>query len=241
MKKLLLVALLLCGVTATSFAQLVQSTTTVTERTYGKQKKELGKIRYQGEVNIGFATGGKLNMEVEGIKEKIGTDFSRPFLETVHGVRVGDYLFAGVGVGLQHAYGKFMNDERLDFDEDEVPNWNTTMMPIFLNLKGYYPVTKHFAPYISLSLGATTTLGSDLSFTDSYFDSGYSEWIDTKLKGGFYCDFGVGFTARKFNFGFGLMHQGMKFTEEVADNYDNEHYEAKMSVTSFYVKLGLKF
>ncbi len=232
MKKLLLVALLLCGVTATSFAQLVQSTTTVTERTYGKQKKELGKIRYQGEVNIGFATGGKLNAELEGMKEKVGTDFSRPFLETIHGVRVGDYLFAGVGVGLQYAYGKYVNDERIDFDDEELPNWNTAMMPIFLNLKGYYPVTKNFAPYISLSLGATTILGSDFNITEtSIYD------IESKHKGGFYCDFGVGFTARKFNFGFGLMHQGMKFEMNDYDEYMN----IKMSVTSFYVKLGLKF
>ncbi len=234
MKKLLLVALLMCGVTATSFAQLVQSTTSVTERTYEKQKKELGKIRYQGELNLGFATGGKLK---DDAGEKIETNLSRPLLETIHGVRVGDYLFAGVGLGVQYAYGDWVTGADAENFSDYMPSWNTAMMPIFLNLKGYYPVTKNFAPYISLSLGATAILASDLSITESYYD----ESVETKLKGGFYCDFGVGFTARKFNFGFGMMHQGLKITGDYADNYDSEHLESKWSNTSFYVKIGLKF
>ncbi len=236
MKKLLLVALLVCGVTATSFAQLVQSTTTVTERTYGKQKKELGKIRYQGELNIGFATGGKLKNNL--VNETADTNFSRPFLETVHGVRVGDYLFAGMGLGVQYAYGDYLTGVQVE-NYDSVPSWNTAMMPIFLNLKGYYPVSERFAPYISLSLGATAVLASDLN--ESFYSTEWGESYESKLKGGFYCDFGVGFTARKFNFGFGLMHQSLKGSENYDDAYDSEHYEAKLSCTSFYVKVGLKF
>ena len=235
MKKLVLVALLLCGVTATSFAQ-----------------QSNWKARYQGELNLGFATGGKLKMEVGGQIEKFATNFSRPLLETVHGVRVGDYLFGGIGLGVQYAYG----DQTEGVDNSL--KWNTAMMPLFLNLKGYYPVSDNFAPYISLSLGGTAVLASDVNVSESTSVSrpgnenlGIDQYhrnssSETKLKGGFYCDFGVGFTARKFNFGLGLMHQAMKLTQEEWD-YNNrtgsssDSAEAKMSVTSFYVKVGLKF
>ncbi len=234
MKKLFLMMLLVCGATATSFAQSDWD------------------VSYQGELNVGYATGGKLKMEFEGESEKMKTDFSRPLLETIHGVRVGDYLFGGVGVGVQYAYGV------LSKEAEESAKWNTAMMPIFLNLKGYYPVTKNFAPYISLSLGATTVLASDANTSESNSGSrpghdglgidkyNWSNSSETKLKGGFYCDFGVGFTARKFNFGLGLMHQGMKLTQK-KEQYNNwtgvneDSTETKMSITSFYVKLGLKF
>ena len=234
MKKLVLVALLLCGVTATSFAQLVQSTTTVTERTYGKQKKELGKIRYQGELNLGFATGGKVKgTDAEGFQGEFETNFSRPFIETIHGVRVGDYLFAGLGLGLQYAYGDMVTGSgTADLDPVDFPAWGTALMPIFVNLKGYYPVSDNFAPYLSLSLGASAVLASDLNMSYSY--------VEAKLKGGFYCDFGVGINYKKLNFGLGLMHQAIKYTGEYS-SYGTEAEAAKMKVTSFYVKVGLKF
>ncbi len=234
MKKLFLLMLLICGVTATSFAQ------------------SDWKVRYQGELNLGYATGGKLKMDFNGQNEKVKTNFSRPLLETIHGVRVGDYLFGGLGVGVQYAYGD------LNKEVEESANWNTALMPIFFNLKGYYPVTKHFAPYISLSLGATSVLASDMNESKSTSGSrpgheglgidkyNWSNSSETKLKGGFYCDFGIGFTARKFNFGLGLMHQGLKLTQK-SEQYNNrtgvdsDSSKTKMSVTSFYAKVGLKF
>lgn len=231
MKKLFLLTLLICGVTATSFAQNDWS------------------IRYQGELNVGFATGGKLKND---LGEKVKTNFSRPTLETVHGVRVGDYLFGGLGVGLQYAYGDFITGSDAQGFGPGMPQWNTLLMPIFLNLKGYYPVMDDLAPYISLSLGGSAVLASDFNVNYSERHTSplqggydYTESVDVKHKGGFYCDFGVGLNYKRLNFGLGMMHQAMKIEGATGSvgrgGPRSETYDLKVKNTSFYVKVGLNF
>lgn len=222
MKKLFM--LIACGLLAAPAATFAQKTV-VTEINREKkyETKEL-KVWYQGELNIGFATGGKLKDE-DGDKYK--TDYSRPLLETVHGVRITKYGFVGLGIGAQYAFGK------MDPDYEDSDNWNTLMLPVFLNLKGYYPVSENFAPYISVSLGSSICAASD------YNDSGssrYGSW-ENKLKGGFYGEYGIGFNYKKLNFAFGLQSQTLK-TEYTYDG-DTESYKDK--INSFFVKIGLKF
>lgn len=225
MKKLCIAALaLVCGLVPAR-AQLITSTTSISEQTIEKREKKPSSVmvRYQGELNFGYATGGKLKWENGG---KTKTDFSRPFIETVHGVRITDYAFAGVGFGIQYAYGD------INKDSEDSDSWDALMIPIFLNLKGSYPVTKDFAPYISLSFGGSICATS--SFDDSGEDYGYWE---TKLKGGYYGEYGVGFTYKKFNFGLGLQHYALK----LCDTYEGTTEESKAKINSFYVKLGFKF
>lgn len=194
------------------------------EKTY-KTSTHSVDIWYQGELNVGFATGGKLTWKDGGDSEK--TNYSRPFISTIHGARITQYGFVGLGVGVQYAYGK------MDPEYDDTSNWETLMIPVFLNLKGYYPVTEELAPYISISLG------SSICATSSYggSSSGYGSSWKTKLKGGFYGEYGIGLNYRQFNFGLGLQHQSMKFSE----TYDGRTDDEKASVNSFFVKVGLKF
>ncbi len=236
MKKLCMLATaFVLGTASTAFAQLITSTTTVSERTIAQEKKEfrLDRPRYQGELNIGYATGGKLNIgggdlggDFEG---KIKTDFSRPMIETVHGVRINQYAFAGVGFGAHYAYGNMLDSEYEASLDGEAGKWNTMLIPLFLNLKGYYPVTDTFAPYLSLSFGTSFCVCSDLDQSESGYES--------KLKGGYYGEYGLGFNYKKLNFGFGLVHQGMKVTETDGGSSD----DVKMKVNSFYLKIGLNF
>ena len=107
------------------------------------------------------------------------------------------------------------------------------MLPVFLNLKGYYPVSENFAPYISVSLGSSICAASD--YNDSGSDR-YGSW-ENKLKGGFYGEYGIGFNYKKLNFAFGLQSQTLK-TEYTYDG-DTESYKDK--INSFFVKIGLKF
>ncbi len=220
MKKLILTAIALSAIFVTNVnAQIVRGSSSVSTISSSQKNPTIKTgVRYQGELNFGYATGGKLNYE-EGDSEK--TNFSRPFIETIHGVRMlNDYLFVGVGVGVQYAYGD-LND-----DPEYSQSWDTMAIPIFVNVKGYYPLGGNFAPYLSLSMGSSIFAMSSL--TDAYYEE--------KLKGGFYTAFGAGFTFRKLNVGFGLMHQGMK----LVDTSDDEEY-FKGSVNSFYVQLGFKF
>ncbi len=236
MKKILLGVLLMCGVTVSSFAQ-------------GNWA-----VSYQGELNVGYAISGKLKNDAG---EAIKTNFSRPFVETIHGVRIGDYLYAGVGVSVQYAYGNWVTgDDSIQFASYTSDlKWNTLNLPIFLNLKGYYPVSDDFQPYVSVSLGGSMILSSDLNVSASEEHRSpqqggfhYYETVDLKHKGGFYYDFGLGFNYKKLNFGFGLMHQTMKIKGEYSEDwvsnskYDySESEQATWKVNSFYVKVGLKF
>lgn len=197
MKKLFLLALLVCGVSATSFAQLVESTTIVDERVYQRNKTEYP--RYEGEVNVGYAIGGSLDFDYEGMSFDNDYKAGSPFFETIHGARINKYFFVGGGVGV-----RYMSDPEVAW------------LPIFANAKGYYPVSKDFAPYLSLSLGTAPGLNYDF-------------WS-------FYCNFGLGFNYKKFNFGLGIMHQSWKESDVV---YYGD--SVKFKPTSFYLKVGLKF
>ena len=93
MKKLIVLtvaALALLCITDAS-AQIVRGSSSVSSLSSTKPPQT--GVRYQGGFNFGYATGGQLKFD-DGDKEK--TDFSRPYIETVHGVcMLNDYLFVG--------------------------------------------------------------------------------------------------------------------------------------------------
>lgn len=206
MKKLLvLAAILLAAMPAASFAQKTTVTRVNREKTYRTTNHDIS-IWYEGELNLGYGMGGTIKADGESADAKYG----RPFIETVHGVRITKYAFAGLGVGFQYATGK---------------EWKTGMVPLFLDLKGYYPVTEDFAPYVAIDLGYGMGV---VGTKDFYGEKGMD------LKGGFYASYGIGLNYKRLNFGLGWQHQGMKF------KYEGESSDG-FSVNSFFVKVGLKF
>ena len=86
---------------------------------------------YEGEVATGYAV---------GVSESY-INLDRFVFETVHGVRINEYVFAGAGVGLNIFTG---------FEDLAIP----VILPAFVNAKGYYPVSDKFSVYASLDLGA---------------------------------------------------------------------------------------
>lgn len=100
--------------------------------------------RYEGDVAVGYA----LNVNDPGNSDVI-------VFETVHGVRIIPYLFAGIGTGLQFHHTSI-----------EIPIYNKKgqitdheylspiILPIFANIKGYYPTSDKFAAYFSVDLGS---------------------------------------------------------------------------------------
>lgn len=190
------------------------------------------KSGYQGELNFGYVVDG---------------DYSRPFIESIHGFNMSGYAFAGVGFGLQYAY------------KDK---WNGIGIPLFVNLKGMYPVTENFSPYITLSLGYNffTTFGGEV----------YQNYLDGP--GGFYNDLGVGIKYKAFNLSLGMQVQNFNvdsesFKDALSRNnsgrysyasyeyeyericdifYDGEDYNedeiiSKLKNVGFYIKLGVMF
>ena len=79
-----------------------------------------GKVSYQGEVDLGYSFGvGKRASE-------------RVNIHTIQGIKVGKYFSTGIGTGFDFYY---------DFDDS-----SEAIVPVYLNLKGYYPVSKNVSP-----------------------------------------------------------------------------------------------
>lgn len=117
-------------------------------------KQQFGKLpRYQGEV--AFAYGSAVS---EGMQDL----FPRIVFETVHGVRINPYLFAGVGLGINYFYKDiyFSNGWNIY----ELGN-SGTVLPVFANVKGYLPVSSKAALNLSWDLGAAIGVGG-------YFNEG---------------------------------------------------------------------
>ncbi len=184
---------------------------------------------YQGELNLGYASCGSC----KGDFGSYDTNLSRIFISTVHGVHITKYAFVGAGVGIQLAPGDCKEFNPFfpadDYYEDE--SWTTVLIPIFLNMKAYYPVSDKFAPYISLSFGGSFVPYSDYNFSDSDFDQDY------KISGGYYGEYAVGLNYKRFNFSFGLQQQKIKAKYED----DGDSGENKYSFNSLFFKIGLMF
>lgn len=220
MKKIMLLlpaALMLC---AAANAQMITSTTSVSERKIQFEKPDIN-VWYQGEWNLGYAICDKVNSGAD-----LDTDFSRPFISTIQGARITEYGYAGIGIGLQYAYGKFFDDD--DYYDDSM-RWNTLLVPIFANFKGYYPISNDLEPFISLSFGSSICPMSDLN--ESY------DGESTKLKGSAYAEYGIGLSAGKWNISLGIQSVKMKLTYK-----DGSYSETgSLSSNSFFFKIGKRF
>ena len=221
--------------------------------------------RYKGEINIGYAiAGSKFDGEYsceysDGETEEeefknFKTILSRPLFETVHGVEIGPYFFVGAGLGLQYYCGKTKDAREIAITEesyDKAERWNAVMIPIFANVKFMYPVNNNFTPYLNLGIGGT--IGCYSSLNDSYSESDTGDYyeyyeveLNTKARGGFYCDFGAGFRYKSLNFGVGLQHQVLKLVTNSDYYFESEgsgSYKVtyKIPVNAFYVKIGVNF
>lgn len=81
-------------------------------------------IKYHGEVDLGYSIG-------------VGTFATgRVNIHTIQGVEIGKYFSTGIGIGAD-IYHEFPD----------------VMVPIYLNLKGYLPVSKIVKPYVSVDIG----------------------------------------------------------------------------------------
>lgn len=202
-------------------------------------------IKYRGEVSVGGAFCTKLHVPsqngllVEGGGE---TQLSRPFFETVHGVMISDYIFVGGGIGAQFYAGECGDDAEdwIDLKEDAT-RWNALTIPIFVNLKGFFPINDDLRPFINLGLGGSVVACSNATGVDREdYDSRTKEF---KHHGGFYLDFGVGVDYKSWTFGLGVQHQRMAQSTEYrySDPEWNRSYKYKAYCNSFYLKVGWNF
>lgn len=77
---------------------------------------------------------------------------SRFNIHTVHGVKIGDYFSAGIGTGVDIYY------------EDDL-EYSMMQIPIFLNVKGYLPLSQKVSLYASMDGGKTFGVGDSSGLT----------------------------------------------------------------------------
>lgn len=117
-------------------------------------KQRFGKLpRYQGEFAFAYGL---------AVSEGMGDLVPRIVFETVHGVRINPYLFAGVGLGINYFYKDLYFFD--GWDIYELGN-SGTVLPVFANVKGYLPVSRKVALNLSWDLGAAIGIGG-------YFNEG---------------------------------------------------------------------
>ena len=128
-------------------------------------------VKYHGEVNAGYSVG-------------VGSyAVNRVNLNTIQGVQVGEYFSTGLGIGLDWYRGLYADY----WEEQGKPDMGELAMPIYLNMKGYLPVTKTIAPYLTFDIG---------------YGVGLTEGLDGF--GGLYMTPGIGIKAGKFKAEIGL-------------------------------------
>ena len=217
--------------------------------------------KYRGEINLGGAFSNMLRMppQPDYISMPVATSLSRPIIETVHGVLLSDYLFAGAGVGLQAYMGDLEGAYECFDTKEDATTWGMVAIPMFINIKGFLPINDHFKPFTTLSLGSTIIPISNVNCVtdDTYIDDNIKVGtVDTsKMEGGFYCDLGIGVEYNRWILTLGFQRQRYTFIDEriwydYEYDYRKDEYVPtkdtrfdllKFYSNSFYLKIGISF
>lgn len=263
MKKLLLIV---CAICCSMFAVSAQQTTDKASKTKQSVNSIDCTLKYKGEINVGYAISGeqiKLEESWEDSEGEYGyetlgkfrTVLSRPLFETIHGVQIGQYFFAGAGLGLQYYCGKLKELQGLADNAAEInetkpsKRWNAVMLPIFANIKFMYPVNNEFTPFLNLSLGGTigcySSVNSTYEESENIYGDKYSYEAKQRISGGLYCDLGAGLRYKALNFSLGFQHQVLKLVGKTEEMDRGKFYTTKSVITTpvnaFYVKVGVNF
>jgi hypothetical protein len=187
------------------------------------RNKPASTVKPQIEVNAGYITGGKLDTKNFG---KLQTNLSRPYLDVIGGVRLGSFLFAGVGVGVQYAYGECrLVTKATEIGKGSAPDtWGSVSIPIYANVRGYFPNKSIVTPYVTVSIGGHVVATSNFS-KENY----------GKLNGGLLMKFGAGMNISKFNFALGLASQNLEWVNAEGTTM------FKAGNNAFYIEAGVTF
>ena len=139
--------------------------------------------KYQGEVALAYGLG------VGYASKVLNTD--RIHFETVHGVRINPYLFAGLGLGFDYFYG-LLNDYDGYYEEEDTMG----VLPVFVDFKGYCPVSPKASIYLAWDLWAAVGVSGLAQGTEFYTSIGPG------------IDFGGSKGGPRGNFGIRFQHMG---------------------------------
>lgn len=111
---------------------------------------------YQGEVQLGYSIGST-------------GSYDRVNIHTLHGVRFNDYLFAGIGAGLDIYTGVDFFDGDPATREVQYGTRAQLAIPVYLNVRGFLPVATRLDIFAGVDVGYSidiskkATLGTDMN------------------------------------------------------------------------------
>ena len=97
-----------------------------------------GLVSYQGEIDLGYSY---------GIDSKASDCAS---IHTIHGIKVGKYFSTGIGIGFDLHY-------RYDDSSEAI-------VPLYLNFKGYLPLSKNVSSFLSCDAGWAMGFTGDIKY-----------------------------------------------------------------------------
>lgn len=132
------------------------------------------KPKYYQEWRLGYGTTHKENGQ--------DTYCGRAILGTIQGVRLNEYLQAGIGVdGVMFTH----------YYPEKSLRW---ALNAYVDMRGFYPVSEKFKVFVDLGLGTTATLNASNAVEGG------------KNSTDFFCQFGPGLQYKKFTLTTGLHH-----------------------------------
>ncbi len=144
------------------------------------------------------------------------------------GIRLNNYLYVGAGLGTHFSTGNikttFSADSTYYYD---APTW---YLPIFADVRGFYPITD------DVSLFGQASAGVEFNQFSSKRD-----YFDLKKCGKLYLNLAAGVEINRITASIGvMMHQGMHRIEQYYEHLHHVDY-SKEIVPAFYLKVGYKF
>lgn len=95
---------------------------------------------YQGEIQLGYSIGST-------------GSYDRVNLHTLHGIRFNDYLFAGIGAGIDIYPGvEFFNGE-LNSLKIDYGTKTKLAVPVYINVRGFLPVASRLDIFAGIDAG----------------------------------------------------------------------------------------
>ena len=105
-------------------------------------------VKYHGEVDAGYSLGiGLISID-------------RVSLHTIQGICIGKYLSTGIGLGAEYMFTNLGVDDEYGYYNGDEEDF-AMLLPIYLNIKGYLPVSEKFSPYLSFDVGSGFGLSND--------------------------------------------------------------------------------
>ncbi len=259
MKKIIIFAVSLFALafaTAPAYAQK----TTSTQIKYTFEKKRY-KVRYQGEVNVGYSNTLGIRMDYDYAEKYVyrnkdeGTKWSNSLINkvsinTIHGLRFTKWLFMGIGLGVDYSTLYLTpNLTNLDGkDQYPIPNHldkpcNLWQMPFFGNIRLIWPVSDDISLYFNANVGGTAHLGK-IDFGEANPDeSGHIYYENARFTCKYYGEYGIGLTYKLLNFSLGFLQEPIKYDYEFTygSNYEHKTYAYSLNINSVFFKVGIRF